>query len=199
MNEPIFKSVFGDAWDKLPPVMIKHYSNRPFSEDKTTVCGKLDVLCKAPFLWLAPFLKAMGQVPPYNETDVPTTVQFSSTPESDAFHFKRIFHFRNHPPYIFHSRMIRSKTGEVWEIMRFGFIWKMKYGWDGAKVTLEHRGYALKLFGIYIPLPLALILGKGYAEETAIDDNTFRMLTHITHPWWGKIYEYKGWFKIEND
>ena len=37
---------------------------------------------------------------------------------------------------------------------------------------------------------------KGYAEEIAVDDNTFHMNTHISHPWWGKVYEYKGRFKI---
>ncbi len=199
MSEPIFKDIFGESWNNLPPVMIKHYSNRAFSDDTTTVHGKLDVLCKPPFSWLAPILKALGQVPPYNETDVPTTVEFKSTPDTDAFHFKRAFHFKNQKPYIFHSRMIRSKNNEVWEIMSFGFIWKMKYSWNGTKVILEHRGYALKIFGFYIPLPFAFIFGKGYAEETPIDTETFEMLTYITHPLWGKIYEYKGWFKITHD
>ncbi len=199
MNEPIFKTIFGSSWYKLPPVMIKHYSNRPFSSDQTIVSGKLDVMCKPPLLWIAPLLKALGQIPPYNETNVPTTVHFLSSPETNAFYFKRIFHFQHKKPYIFHSRMIKSKDNEVWEIMRFGFIWKMAYEWDGATVILTHKGYALKLFGIYIPLPLTFIIGKGYAEETAIDDKTFKMLTHITHPLWGKVYEYKGWFKIEND
>ena len=80
--------------------------------------------------------------------------------------------------------------------MRFGFGWKMRYAWDGEKVVLSHKGYALQLFGHLIPLPLTILLGAGYAEEHPIDDNTFDMQTHITHPWWGKVYEYKGRFKI---
>jgi hypothetical protein len=41
------------------------------------------------------------------------------------------------------------------------------------------------------------ILGSGYAEESAVDHNTFDMIVTISHPWWGKIYEYKGQFKIK--
>lgn len=42
-------------------------------------------------------------------------------------------------------------------------------------------------------------MGKGYAEEIPIDDKTFSMITHITHPWWGKLYEYKGQFVVVED
>jgi hypothetical protein len=39
-------------------------------------------------------------------------------------------------------------------------------------------------------------MGAGYAEEHPIDDHSFDMQTHITHPWWGKVYEYKGRFEV---
>ena len=54
----------------------------------------------------------------------------------------------------------------------------------------------MNIFGYFIPLPLTFLIGKGYAEEIATDNKTFDMITHITHPWWGKIYEYKGRFKV---
>jgi hypothetical protein len=50
-----------------------------------------------------------------------------------------------------------------------------------------------------MPIPLTLFLGKGYAEEIAIDDNTFDMITHITHPLWGRIYQYNGRFKVTKE
>ena len=55
-EEPIFKSVFGDVWDELPKVMQKHYGNRPYSSDITTVEGTLDVMCKPPLKYLSPCL-----------------------------------------------------------------------------------------------------------------------------------------------
>lgn len=195
-EEPIFKSIFGAAWDDLPPVMKKHYANRPYSDDVSVVEGTLDVMCKPPLLLLAPIMKAMGQIPCVNATDVPVTVRFESDQNTKAFHFVRTFHFQGKRPYVFHSRMVQVKGDEVVEIMRFGLGWKMRYGWDGAKVTLTHRGYVLCAFGHFIPLPLGFLMGKGYAEERAVNENTFDMVTHITHPWWGKIYEYKGQFEV---
>lgn len=195
-NEPIFKSIFGDAWNELPLVMKRHYSNRPYTQDLTTVNGVLDVICKPPLLYMSPLMKLLGQIPTFNETNVPVTVHFQSDLNSKSFYFNRIFHFANAKPYRFKSRMLQIKDDEVIEIMRFGLGWKLQYAWDGKKVILSHRGYALNLFGHLIPLPLTLLMGAGYAEERPVDDNTFDMETHITHPWWGKMYEYKGRFEV---
>ncbi len=195
-SEPIFCSVFGESWNDLPPVLQKHYANRPYTDDELIVDGKLDIMCKGPIKLLGPILKLMGQIPARNEKEVPVTVRFKSDPDSKAFHFLRIFSFRNHTPYKFNSRMQQIRDNEVVEIMSFGLGWKVCFLWDGEKIIMKHSGYALKLFGHLIPLPLNLLMGKGYAEEKAIDENTFEMMTHITHSWWGKVYEYKGRFKI---
>ncbi|ODS22965.1 hypothetical protein AB835_11470 [Candidatus Endobugula sertula] len=198
-NEPIFKSIFGDTWGDLPLVMQKHYSNRPYSDDVTQVEGFLDVMCKPPLTYLSPLMKIMGQIPMRNETAVPVTVYFESDENTKSLHFNRIFRFKGQKPYLFHSRMLQLKDNQVIEIMRFGLCWKMRYSWDGQKVILKHDGYALSLFGHFIPIPLTLLIGNGYAEEIPIDDNTFSMVTHITHSLWGKLYEYKGQFVIEAD
>lgn len=195
-DEPTFKSIFGEAWDSLPLVIKKHYANQPYTDDLTIVEGTLDVMCKPPLIWLAPLMKLMGQVPTHNETNVPVTVRFQSDRNSKFFHFNRMFHFKNAKPYAFRSRMLQIKDNEVIEVMRFGLGWKMLYLWDGHKVILQHRGYTMCAFGHFIPVPLTLLMGKGYAEEIPVDEETFDMMTHITHPWWGKIYEYKGRFKM---
>lgn len=195
-SEPIFKSIFGDSWNDLPTVMQKHYANRPYTNDEVIVEGTLDVMCAGPIKLLGPLMKLMGQIPTRNEKAVPVTVQFKSDQNSKAFHFVRTFNFKDSTPYIFHSRMMQIKDNEVIEIMPFGLGWKMLYRWDGEKVVLDHNGYALYLFGHFIPVPLTMLMGKGYAEEIAVDDDTFDMITHITHPWWGKVYEYKGQFKV---
>lgn len=195
-NTPIFKSIFGEDWDELPPVMKKHYSNRPYTQEETIVNGVLDVMCKPPLSLLSPLMKLLGQIPTYNETNVPVKVHFESDLNSKSFHFNRIFNFSRGKVYKFQSRMIQIKGNEVIEVMRFGFGWKMRYVWDGEKVLLLHKGYVLQAFGHYIPLPLTMLMGAGYAEERSIDDNTFDMETHIVHPWWGKIFEYKGRFEV---
>ncbi len=198
MNEPIFKSVFGKAWHTLPRVMINHYSNRPNTDDITVVEGTLDVTSKVPLTWLGSLMRFMGQIPIRNARNVPVTVEFRSDPDTKAFHLVRRFQFAD-GDYTFHSRMLQIKGDEVIEVMRYGFAWRMRYSWNGEKVILSHLGYSLYIFGHLIRLPLTSLLGKGYAEEIAIDDNQFDMVTNITHAWWGKVYEYKGRFKVIED
>ncbi|MFK5978210.1 MAG: DUF4166 domain-containing protein [Rhizobiaceae bacterium] len=195
-NEPVFKNVFGESWDELPNVLQKHYANRPYSDDLTTVEGVLDIHCEQPLRFLAPLMKFLGQIPAHTQKNVPVTVRFQSERDSKAFQFNRVFRFSNAAPYEFRSRMIQIEGSEVIEIMRFNLGWRMHVSWDGEKIVLKHKGYALPLFGHFIPLPLTFLMGSGYAEEVAVDAEHFDMLTHITHPWWGEVYGYKGRFKL---
>lgn len=196
MSEPIFKPIFGDAWGNLPTALKKHYANRPYTNDRVTVEGTLDIYCAKHMLLLAPIIKLIGLVPPANEKNVPVTVHFDSKPDTKEFCFTRIFHFKNKKPYEFRSRMVQIKDNEVVEIMRFGFSWRMHYLWEDGKVILQHKGYALKACGHFIPLPFTILFGRGDAAEWALDDNSFEMYTAVTHSWLGKIYEYKGRFEI---
>lgn len=193
---PIFKPIFGETWDGLPPVIKKHYANRPYTNDKVTVKGQLDVSCAKHMQLLAPVFWLLGTVPPINEKSVPVTVHFESRPDTKEFCFNRIFHFKGRKPYEFRSRMVQVKDNEVIEVMRFGISWRMNYLWEDDKVILRHKGYALKAFGHFIPLPITFLLGRGDAEEWSVDDNNFDMRATITHPLLGQIYEYKGQFRI---
>lgn len=195
-NEPIFKPVFGADWQKLPVVMKKHYGNHPYVDAETSIKGHLDVMGKPPLTWFAPLMELMGQIPIANARNVETTVQFKSNARSKALYFDRTFYFSHKKPYRFCSRMIQIKGNQVVEMMRFGLGWRSRVNWDGEKVVLVHDGYVLSFCGRYVPMPLGIVLGHGYAEEYPIDDNTFEMITHITHPWWGKVYEYKGRFEV---
>ncbi len=198
-SEPIFKGIFGSAWNKLPKVLHKHYRNKPYTNDITVVNGKLDVECSGPIKWFAPFFWLMRGIPPHTEKEVHVTVNFESNKDTKAFHFNRLFHFKNRKPYYFKSTMVQIKGNEVIEIMRSGLGWRMNYLWEDGKVKLKHKGYIIYVLGHYIPVPLTFLVGKGHAEEIAIDDNTFEMFVDITHPWWGKIYEYKGYFTIKSE
>lgn len=195
-SQPTFKPVFGDDWDKLPPVLRAHYANRPYSDDEVVVEGVLDIECHAPLRHVASLMRVMKQIPATTERDVPVIVRFRSDADTSAYHFDRIFRFKAWGPYRFHSRMFPVSGNEVVEVMRFGLGWRMRYSWDGEKVVLAHAGYALRLFGHFIPIPLGLLLGEGYAQEVPVDERHFDMMTSITHPWWGKVYGYSGRFRI---
>lgn len=196
-SEPIFKSIFGDTWYALPIVMQKHYANRPYINDTYTVEGSLDIMCTGPIKLLSPLLWLMKGVPPHNENNVRTIVHFESHQDTKALTFNRVFHFKKRRPYRFKSSMIQTSNNEVVELMQFGIGWKFSMHWEDECVKLKHKGYVLKLFGHFLPIPLTALIGEGNAVEKAIDDHTFDMQTDITHPWWGKIYEYKGRFQFK--
>jgi len=195
-TQPIFKSIFAEQWEKLPAVMHKHYANRAYSEDLVTVAGKLDV----EFGWwvktLSPFLRIFGALVPYQGNNIPVTVRFRSELGSAAYCLERIFNFPDQKNYIFYSKMIQVKDDVIVENMKYGIGWKHRFYYNGNKVILEHIGYVLSIFGKSIPIPLNLFLGRGYAEEEAIDENRFRMKMNITHSLFGKIYEYRGEFEM---
>lgn len=195
-EQPIFRSIFADSWSQLPLVMHKHYANRPYSSDVTTVEGKLDVMCAGPIKWFSPLFWLLGGIPPHNEKDVAVTVQFESSPDTKEFRFNRQFYFKTRAPYRFQSTMQPIGTNELIEVMKFGVAWKMAYESSDNTVRLEHRGYVMCLFGHLIPMPLTWLMGEGNAKEIAIDDDHFSMSVDITHPWWGKVYQYNGVFKV---
>ena len=62
---------------------------------------------------------------------------------------------------------------------------------------MQQIGYSLYIFNRCIPPPLlSWLIGKPYAEETAIDDSSFAMLLILQHPLFGKLFTYKGKFTI---
>jgi len=198
-QDPIFKSIFAEQWATLPVVMHKHYANRPFSDDVGKVEGKMDV----EFGWLvkllSPMLRLVGALVPYQGKDIPVTVAFRSEPDSNRFCLDRTFNFPQKKPYVFFSRMVPIERDIVVELMKYGIGWKHRFYYKDDKVILEHIGYAWNVLDKMLPIPLGLLLGHGYAEEQALDENSFQMKMNITHPLFGKMYEYRGVFKVTDE
>ena len=185
MADPIFKPIFGNIWDDLPLALKKHYANRRYANDKVMVEGYLDVSCVKYMRFLRPVFWMLSTVPQMNKKAVAVTVHFESKLDTKEFCFNYAFHFKDKKPYEFRSRMAQIKDNEVMEVMevmRFGICWHMRYLWEDEKVKLRHKGYALKLFGHFIPLPITWLMGRGDVDEWAVDDETFDMYANITHP-----------------
>ncbi|VVC76605.1 hypothetical protein AQUSIP_19280 [Aquicella siphonis] len=194
-DEPIFKPVFAKAWEQLPPVMRKHYANRPFSQDVVTAQGKMEVGSTGLFRLLSPVFRALNMLVPYSGSDIPVTVRYLSDEHSRAFYLDRIFYFPGKTPWHFRSCMLPVKDEVVTEFTAWGLGWRFRYLYDGHKITLNHLGYVWKVFGMVLPLPLTVFLGRVYAEEFAVSDESFRMKMEMVHPLFGK-YFYAGEFKI---
>jgi hypothetical protein len=154
----------------MPPVLQRHYANRPYTDDVVTLEGVMDVALSPLTRLMKPLFKILGALVPYEDTGIPTTVYSKSEPDSPRFILERHFRFANREPYIFRSVFVMLGGSDVVELMKFGISWRCDYVFDGAKVCLLHRGYVWRIGGILLPLPLTWVLGKGYAEEEALDD-----------------------------
>ncbi|WKL56439.1 DUF4166 domain-containing protein [Asticcacaulis sp. ZE23SCel15] len=195
-DKPIFEAVFGGAWPHLPPVFKAHYANRPFSSDMVQVDGLMKVELSALAKALSPLMRLTKALVPQSGDDIPVTVTFSSEPDDNGFRFDRAFRFPGRKPYHFRSRMVAAGEGDIIEWMPSGIGWHARYGFDGEKVTMHHRGYNLRVFGVSLPVPLEWLIGRGYAEERAIDDAQFEMYMDLRHAWFGRIYAYSGTFTV---
>ncbi len=193
----LFEGVFGKKWQTLPEIFKRHYNVRDHSSDQVIAKGTITVNFPWPIKIISPLLTWFGLFPPYKGTDIPITVIYSAQPDPNAFCFNRTFHYPNHPPYQFKSRMKPLGGNVVVELTKFNIGWKSAYDYIDEHVTLTHIAYVLKLFDWYIPLPIGLIMGKCNSAEYAIDNNNFKMEMQIKHPWFGTTYEYYGTFTIE--
>lgn len=196
MSDQTFKPLFAAAWETLPPVFQKRYSNRPFSNDICTVEGKMDISFSKVMACLMPLFKLMHVLVPYQGTNIPVKVDFRSQPDSNAVYLDRLFYFPEKKPYTFNSCMQIMNGDEVIERMAFGMGWKTHYFYDGKKVVMQHKNYILTFLGYNIPIPLEIFVGKGHAEEVMIDDNTYRVTMTMTHPLFGIMYSYTGDFSF---
>ena len=193
--DPVFKSIFGADWDRLPPVMRKHYANRSFSHDRVTVAGTLNIRLSRFYKLLSPLLKLTRTLVPVDGNDVPTIVNFLSGPDSSAFCFDRHVSLPG-APLRFFSRMVPAGGNEMVEHTGSGIAWHCRFRYDGKRVWLEHIAYVTQLFGRRVRLPLEFLIGRGGAWEEAVDEDTFSMFVEIRHALFGQLYSYSGAFTV---
>lgn len=192
----IFEAIFGEQWQGLPEIFKRHYAVREYSDDMVTATGTISVRLSWLTTLLSPLMNFMGILPPFAGEDIPITVVYSGKPESNAFHFERIFYYPNRKPYIFKSKMVPLGKNKIVELTQLRMGWIFFCGFSDGLVKLRHDAFVFKLFSWYIPLPVALMLGKCFAEEVAVSENRFNMKMQFIHPWFGITYEYFGSFDI---
>ncbi len=196
LKQTIFQSIFGIDWDKLPLVFQKHYANRAYSTDRVIVEGVMKIKISVFFRLFSPFMRLFGTLVPEEGNNIPVTVFFESEPSSDTFVLNRFFHFPGKKTYQFQSRMVPIGRDEVIEYTKIGIGWHARYQYKSHKVRLEHCGYKIQFFNKNISLPLEWLFGKVYAEENAIDANSFSMLMEMKHWLFGTVYSYSGIFMV---
>lgn len=185
---PIFEPIFGSDWARLPPLMRERFAIRPYSDDALILEGTLDVAV-SPLMRLV--AKLSGTFVSRSGRAVPITVRFRSAGHTVGLVFDRSFRFAGGEQR-FVSCMEPVGGNELVEFMGFGVGWKVACRWTGKSVVFAHRGYVWRLFGMLVPLPLGLLIGAGYGEETPTSEDGFTLTAHAAHPWFGTTFSYGG-------
>ncbi|MCE3255759.1 MAG: hypothetical protein K0R25_1253 [Rickettsiaceae bacterium] len=196
ISQPIFKSAFGKNWDIMPEAIRKHYMNRSFSNDLVVCEGEMEISFSKIFRIFAPVFSLLKLLIPREGKNIFTRVKLYSKPDSGFLHFERELFFPKDKSEKFLSKVIILKQNEAAEILNYNIAWKFLYVFENDMLLLKHKGYALYLFGRFIPLPVTFLFGKGYAENQALSADEFRMKMTINHALFGEIYKYQGRFKI---
>lgn len=174
---------------KIPEVFYKHYNNRAMTTDITVANGKIDIFCKS---FLTMLFRAFKSAPGENAKNIPIKIILTSKLGSNEFDFERIFYLKN-KDYAFCSTLYVVKHGQLVEKQRSGICWHFSSRWDGEKVCLEH----IKFSWHNIRIPLEILIGKVNAYEWVVNESSFKMRANLTHPFFGKLYEYTGTFNME--
>ena len=191
-GKPIFMQALGEDWLKLPPVLQRRLSNRPYSNDELKIEGVMQVHSSRYMNFILPMLRIGGAAFPPPQENIPVTVIFRSDKNSARFWFDREFHFQ--PPHKFKSYMALVKENVIADYMHFNLGWRAKISVADNRLKFTHAGYIIRIFNFHIPLPLALLIGQCHAEEQALSENSFKMKMTMDHFLLGRIYEYSGEF-----
>lgn len=193
-GSPLFKKVLGDDWQKLSTLMKRRFGNRPYSDDLIIVNGTMTIKRSRWMRLLKPLLKISGALIQQDGENIPVTVKFQSEINSAKYGFNREFKFSQ--SIYFKSYMVHIKNNIIVEFMRFNMGWRAKFSVEGDRVLMSHHGYVFLFFNILIPMPIWLLMGKCNVIERQISEDSFSMEMNLRHFLFGKIYEYKGIFKL---
>lgn len=197
---PVFREVLGEDWHELGGIVRRHYFLRPFSDDRICVKGTMREVHHSAFArLLLPLARIAGALVPYRGTDVPIEVHYTARPDDATIHWDRVFHFPGRRPFHFRSHMEQTAANRVIEFVRFGIGMRLRVTAEDGALVFRDEGYIWRLFGVDVPLPMGLLMGRAYVEERPVDEESFSMRMSLKHPLFGELFRYDGTFVIAPD
>lgn len=194
---PLLQRVLGDDWDKLAPVIQRHYQLSDTENISSVVFGIMRIdypgLIK-PVLFLA---RLMGALIDLKGDAMQVTVKKWVTHSSSTLYWRRDIQAPNGKTTVFASRMEYRQANELIELVGFGFGIRLKVSVEDGQLIYRSNGHLWKCGFVTVPIADVLFLGHATIIEIPIDDNTFELDFKIIHPLFGKTYEYGGLFNYE--
>jgi len=191
--EPLMRRILGASWEQLAAPVRAHFNVTAGSPVR--VSGVMDEVAQRGIgRLLFPLFGLFGVLVPYHGRDVPFSVEYSA--DNDFLYWNREFLFPGKRPYVFDSRMCFQAPGVGVEFVRFGIgIVMSVFCVDGALV-FQSNGFGIKLGRRWLPLPIGWLIGRARIVEWGEGD-LLRMEMTLDHPWLGRLFVYKGRFRID--
>lgn len=198
-NEPIIKQALGSDWDRLDPVVRRHYDLAPGTDQQVAMSGTMHDIDHS---WIAKlFLLAgrmFGALVPYRGKDIPTTVRnWTTRDDGRNLFWHRTFTFPDGQQAIFTSRMMYLGGHELIEYVRFGLGIRMTMSVLNGSLVYKSIGYQWDIGRMSLRFPTWLLLGSGEITESGRSDTEFGMDFQMRHPWFGRTYSYSGRFVLD--
>lgn len=187
-NIPLMQKALGAQWEQLPPGLQAHYQHG----DNRDV-GALDIDYPGFMQPYLSFLRLLGALVNRRGKAVPATVK--KWMEGDVQHWKRTITFPDGREVLFQTRWVYAGGNELIEYVSPFMGLRMAVAVKEGKLHYSGRHLVLKLGGLLIPIPEALVLGHTTIVETALDEGGFAMDFRLTHPWLGQVFSYAGKFR----
>ena len=192
-NIPLLQKALGEDWNKLTPVIQRHYSVP--RESATCLKGFMEIGYPNYLLPLISLIHLCGGLVLRRGKDIETQVEKTISAQNAELYWKRTLKYPDNKKDYFYSRMLYLQDHELIETVRYGFGLRLKVAADKGMLVYRSNGHIWQCGKLRLTFPDWLLLGEATIIETPISEQQFRLDFSIKHPLWGKCYWYHGIFQ----
>jgi len=189
----LLQKVLGADWDKLPPVIQRHYSTS--SNRSTCVIGNMDIGYPSYLLPMISLIHLCGGLVLKRGNRIKSIVEKTSCEKNNTLFWSRTLTYPDNKKDYFFSKMIYLQDHELIESVRFGFGLRLKVSVENGKLVYRSNGHIWQCGKLRLTFPDWLVLGSATIIEIPTANQQFKLDFSISHPLLGLTYWYRGIFQ----
>lgn len=190
---PLLQKTLGEDWDKLPPVIQRHYNTSINSA--TCVIGNMEIGYPSYLLPLISLIHLCGGLVLTRGSRIETIVKKTVCATNNTLVWSRTLKYPDNKKNHFYSKMSYLQDHELIETVRFGFGLRLKVSVEKGKLVYRSNGHVWQYGRFLLTFPDWLVLGNATIVEIPITNQQFKLNFSISHPFLGITYWYQGIFQ----
>ena len=197
-TRPVMAQALGEEWEKLHPLVRRHYGIAPGAESRVVMTGEMREVYfsrrAAPLIHAA---RLFGALVAERACAIPVTVINTTRSNDPAMHWHRTFRYPDGRERTFVSRMVHASGNEIIEYVRYGLGIRMALTVEDGALVFESRGFHWGSRRAGLPIHDLLLLGRSRIVERAVSAEEFEVTFDTLHPLYGRSFGYNGTFRIK--